>query len=100
MTASVTSLKPTMASGWPFRRLWVVTMDGTADDEVFVAGDFNRWQLPGVPMVRSESGAWEVRVPLTSADPRSFACFVFSGGGFRAVTQARIECSPDRPIHS
>ncbi|MCE9590877.1 MAG: hypothetical protein K8S99_10170 [Planctomycetes bacterium] len=97
MTAVATSLEPA-AAGWPFPRLWVVKMDDTGDEEVFIAGDFNRWQLPGVPMQRSESGTWEARVPLSSADLRRFACFVLSGCGFRAVTRTRIECSPDQSI--
>lgn len=45
-----------------------VRCDGAS--EVFLAGDFNRWTIPGTPMVQVQPGVWEARCSLPTGMQR------------------------------
>ena len=45
------------SQGWVYRE-WA-----PGADEMYLTGDFNNWQRPGLPMQRLDGGVWEVYLP-------------------------------------
>lgn len=48
--------------------IFEVRCDGAS--EVFLAGDFNRWMIPGKPMVQTEPGRWQTHGRLPAGMQR------------------------------
>jgi len=60
-------------------------------DEVFLAGDFNNWQVPGVPMRRAAADTWELEHPIAPGLQRV---------GYFAIQWRRISPGGPAVVHS
>jgi len=70
--------------------LWTIRVRYAECAEIFVAGDFNRWRLPGERLMQWGYDLWEASVALEPGAYR-FACYVLGRRGFRRISSDCVE---------
>lgn len=78
------------------RDLWTIRVRYAECVEIFVAGDFNRWRLPGSRLRQWGCDIWETRIELAPGAYR-FACYMLGHRGFRRISSDCVECFIEAP---
>ena len=86
---AVDFLKGTARS--PTQDIWTIRVRYAECAELFVAGDFNRWSLPGLRLNQWGADIWEASIALEPGAYR-FACYVLGRCGFRRISSDCVTC--------